>query len=959
MADDASDASNLQPEQARFQLLESVRTLLDAITREAPVVLILEDLHAADSDSLQLLQYVARHAASMPLLLIGTYRDAEARSAQLDALWSTTRDARVLQLSRLAKDDVREYVLQQHNLTHSDDDVQGLFETTGGNPLFLTELVSLLAQHGESDSAANRLPDSVQQVIRQQVALLPVPTEKLLSEASVLGRDFSASSLGAISQSDEATVAALLQPAIDAGIVNALAGERYRFSHALHRDVLYHDSNMSDRTELHLRYAQRLKQQIEDGDADRWSELATHYGAAGTAHRTDAVHAWRNASKRAHERLAFEDAVDSIRNALNAFGDGPKYDPVERCELMLECAEALLLTGDIETGQQYCRDAFAIARALENSQLMSEAALTYGNVIIVAMIDKELIANLKECLAALPADNISTRARVMARMAAAMQPAVNPAEPMAIAREALVMARSTDDEDVLCNVLRYAISALMDFAPIAERIPLNREFESLAAKMGDMAGRFRSNLRLVIDAGELGDRQTMDDAIDACEQIARRIALPHYQWRVASIRAMQATIEGRFEDATRLLDEAQSQAEEIGDAEARITLPLQRFAILCEWNSEQAATLEDIESQLQIAYANDMGGAEFYIRPFVAAFTHGDDPAKASALIDNKVVVQRTFDGGDRFSLCQIGEIAALVGDRELAERCFNALEAFADQSATLGLLGSYWTGPVARVLGVIAFRLGRVDEARAFFTQALDVAIGMQAHPCIARIHARLAEVETELGNIEAARKHAETSDRLLAKYCLRPHRLISTDDAAPVVEVANTADQFALERQGDVWQVRLNQQTALIRSSKGLSILADLIARPGTEIHVLDLAITAPQSDSGDAGPMLDQSARKQYQQRFRDLQEELEEANEFGDLGRADTIRSEIDFISIELSRAFGIGGRERRASGDAERARVNVRRRVKDAIQRISEQLPDAGRYLENTIKTGTYCRYTPM
>jgi S-methylmethionine-dependent homocysteine/selenocysteine methylase len=77
IADHTVANPDLQPEQARFQLLESVRTLLDTISRETPIVLILEDLHAADSDSLQLLQYVARHAASMPLLLIGTYRDAE------------------------------------------------------------------------------------------------------------------------------------------------------------------------------------------------------------------------------------------------------------------------------------------------------------------------------------------------------------------------------------------------------------------------------------------------------------------------------------------------------------------------------------------------------------------------------------------------------------------------------------------------------------------------------------------------------------------------------------------------------------------------------------------------------------------------------------------------------------------------------------------------------------------
>ena len=140
---------------------------------------------------------------------------------------------------------------------------------------------------------------------------------------------------------------------------------------------------------------------------------------------------------------------------------------------------------------------------------------------------------------------------------------------------------------------------------------------------------------------------------------------------------------------------------------------------------------------------------------------------------------------------------------------------------------------------------------------------------------------------------------------------------------------------------------------------MLAMLVARPDTEVHVLDLSGGAAIRGQPDAGPALDAKARGEYESRLGDLREELAEAESFGDAGRAEAAREEIDFIARELSRAFGLGGRARRSGADAERARVNVRRRLKDAITRIGEQSDRAGRYLENTVKTGTYCRYTPM
>jgi hypothetical protein len=233
-----------------------------------------------------------------------------------------------------------------------------------------------------------------------------------------------------------------------------------------------------------------------------------------------------------------------------------------------------------------------------------------------------------------------------------------------------------------------------------------------------------------------------------------------------------------------------------------------------------------------------------------------------------------------------------------------------------------------------------------------------MRSRPYIARIHASMAEFARSRGDRREAGVHARKADRLIRELSLRPVRM-----APGAPEHARTPAQaspdLTLEKDGDVWSVGYGGRTTVLRDSKGLAMLARLVADPESEVHVLDLVGGAPVADAGNAGELLDDEARAQYRRRVRDLREELEEAETEGDLGRADSLRGELDFISRELSRAFGLDGRRRTAGDATERARVNVRRRIKNAIQRIAAQHPEAGRYLENTIKTGRYCRYSPM
>jgi tetratricopeptide (TPR) repeat protein len=181
-----------------------------------------------------------------------------------------------------------------------------------------------------------------------------------------------------------------------------------------------------------------------------------------------------------------------------------------------------------------------------------------------------------------------------------------------------------------------------------------------------------------------------------------------------------------------------------------------------------------------------------------------------------------------------------------------------------------------------------------------------------------------------------------------------------------------------GEYWTLGYRSTTFPLKDIKGLRCIQRLLRRPGEEFHALDLlsepgtassaengekSSTLPEgTDSvgglGDAGEMLDAQAKQAYKRRLHDLNEELEDMRERGQHERAERVESEIEFLRREITRAVGLGGRDRRAGSAAERARLNVTRAIKAALQKISEQHASMGELLERSIKTGSFCSYTP-
>ena len=191
---------------------------------------------------------------------------------------------------------------------------------------------------------------------------------------------------------------------------------------------------------------------------------------------------------------------------------------------------------------------------------------------------------------------------------------------------------------------------------------------------------------------------------------------------------------------------------------------------------------------------------------------------------------------------------------------------------------------------------------------------------------------------------------------------------------------------KEGEYWSVGYGGEAFRLKDTKGLGYLAHLLRHPTVEFHVLDLVgglashreedETSPSGDGlprrdedlekagihitrlGDAGEMLDEQAKAAYRRRLSELQEELEEAKELANVERAEQAEQEIDALTRELSRAVGLGGRNRRAASASERARQSITKTIKAVLERIAESDAELGDIFSRCIRTGTFCSYQP-
>ncbi|HWP06679.1 MAG TPA: AAA family ATPase [Polyangiaceae bacterium] len=932
---------------ARVARFGEVKAFLSRQAAEAPVVLLFDDVHAADPSSLQLLEYVTPLLGAERVLFALAARDADATPEVALLLGRIQRRARRLPLARLGKEEVQALVEGRVDGTR-------VFELSDGNPLFVNELVA-----SQEPGKKLKLPalSSVRGVIQERVQRLPEPTRAALVAGAVVGREFRARVVGDMLGVESAE--ASLAPALALRMLEMTSPDRYRFSHALVAEALAEELEPAERARLHLRAAQA----VERREGEDSMSVAHHLLSAGHLAAEAAVKAAERAARHCMERLAFEDAAQLLERALSALTLAEPNARRRRALLLCGRAESLQHATQHALAADLCDEALGIVRALDaegagpdapnesNAELFARIALVRGLEFRFGRTDPLLVAVLREALGRLGERSTRLRARLLARLAAAEQPSRDPQGPVKVAFEAIELSRDLAPRDRL-DVAYVATAALVDYVAPAELERIHHEVLELA-RGTDRWISVHTRLRLCFTATERIDRRALEAATHAFVTEADALALPQWQRYAPMLEALTANLEGRFADAECAAEECEAVSLAMGDTGSAWLLAIHRS--MRAW--VRTAPVDAETRAVVLDYVPGAGA--------IAAWFATQDGALEEARLALAQLGERMPLDPDLALM--VGQAVAFAGTNEFRAQAYDLIAGRTGRIAIGSMVGFCVFDLCDRLLLVLSTALERWDLLEQHAEAALSIAARLGSPVWEARVQADFADGLTRRGR-EGDRARAQSlyaealvvAERLempgLAARC----RSARTEPVAAVrsAPASRPTPKILLKQSGALWLLSGFGEEVAVKDSRGMQMLARLLAEPGRELHALELAGATGETDGGDTGPALDARARTEYRARLAELTAERDEAESFGDRGRAERAAEEMEALRSELARAFGLGGRERKLGAASERARSNVQRRITHALEQVTLASARLGEHLTATVRTGTYCVYTP-
>jgi DNA-binding SARP family transcriptional activator len=729
---DVGEPTAVEPESARFRLFEATTSFLATASRTCPLVLLLDDLHAADEPSLLLLQFLARELGDSRLLVIGAYRDVDPtpRNPLTAALAELTREpvTRSLALSGLDIGDVRSFIELVSGETPSDALVAAIHEDTNGNPLFVGEIIRLLATEGGLDTGAARrpaIPQSVRDVIARRLGHLSEECNRALVLASVLGREFSPDALAAVAEIPQDRLLDTLDEAMEARVVADVPGlpGRLRFAHVLIRDTLYEGLTTARRVRLHRKVVETL----EAGSRADVAELA-HHSIAGSEFDKGALYA-RGAADHAVELLAYEEAARLYAMALEALELADPEDDATRCGLLLSLGDAQARAGNTPAAKETFLAAAAIARHLGFPTELARAAAGYAGRIVWARAgdDAVLVPLLEEALAALGDRDVVLRARLLARLGGALRDEPSRERRDALSAAAVELARRSGSAAALDYALEGRAYAILGPDTIHEQLALAAELERVVLREDRERVVAAYTLR---DTAELlvGDVRGDEDTLDAALRIAEELRQPVQLWQILASKAMLAMGTGRLDDAEELMLRAFELGERAIPDGAIPHYHMQRYVL-----AELRGGLDEAEPGVR-RLADGYPTRPVFRCALARLHAQLGRTAEARAALDELTadgVAALPFDQEWLFGMALLAETCVYLGDVETAAVLYELLVPWNELNAVDPAEG--FMGAVSRYLGQLAALLDRGDEAARHFEEAIAMNERMGARPWLA----------------------------------------------------------------------------------------------------------------------------------------------------------------------------------------------------------------------------------
>jgi tetratricopeptide (TPR) repeat protein len=791
------DGFREDPENERYRLFEAISTLLVEVAAAGPLVLTLDDLQWADEGTLLLLRSVAIDPRPAPILVVGTYRDSEVSRrhplAQVQADIARDRVYDVVDLSGLVEEDVASLVDAMIGWEPPPDVAHSLQAETEGNPFFVEEVVRHLEGLGVADDPERLramretveelgVPKRVRELVGARLQRLSPDALEALSVASIVGTEFQLDVLAEVLRVTEDELVERMDEAVEGRLVVEAPGRigHYGFSHALIQQALYEDHTANRRASLHARVAEA----IEALHPEAVAGLAHHYSLAGERATRKVLAYARAAGEQALDLLAYEQAVREFSRALGALATVAGDDVAMRADLLVMLGTARTRAGDAPAAQASFAEAARIAREIGDGATLARAALGYGGGagfggvwVRFHAVDETLVGFLEDALAACPAGDERTRARLLARLAEALYWSPEKERVLALSEEALDAARRLDDPTALAYALDSRHVALWGPDHLDELRGLAEEMLLLGEQLSDRDIQLEAYAWLITDSLERDPMETVDRYIEGHARIAWELRQPYHLWYTQVTKAMRAHLAGRFDEALQLTEEALGHGAQAHGENAIQAYLVQQLMIRLDQD-----TLDDLVEGLEAHVATSPLPAW----KAALALVYGALDRRENALAQVEFFAGGGFTEVPRDCVWSttLGSLARVVSQFDFdvyAQPLYDLLLPFEDRNTVVG--GAVLClGPISRLLGMLARVTGDCERALAHLEAALERSRALESPPQVARTLYETARVLVDR-NSEG---DAEEATRLLRE---------ATSTAGAIGMHRVVADAHALE--------------------------------------------------------------------------------------------------------------------------------------------------------------------
>jgi class 3 adenylate cyclase/tetratricopeptide (TPR) repeat protein len=807
---EGADRQGQSLEERRARLFRAVAHGVLHLAR-APTLIVLDDLHWADTTSLELLSHIVFTIADdsergpIALMIVAAYRPTEPASALGRILSRFEREeiCQILELEGLDRSGVNELISELGIERPAHQLVDTLWKATEGNPLFVQQLVRELERREAIEERAGYqftsvpheeldFPTDIANAITSQIEQLSDACRRTLTLASFIGGSFQLDDLLGLSDLGENQLAEALEEALAERLLHS-EGESYDFAHPLIRRVFYGRLRGTRRRRIHLELADTLEKVDEELGIARDTEIARHLLKAGSlADAEKVVEYARRAGDRMRDVFAWVDAAQFYEDAARAATVSKQSSDRERADLHYWAGLALNRARDPGPCIEHYEKAIEAYRSADDLPGLARALMekvriqvTIGAVPYGSSIDVE---PLEEVLESLPDADQGMRARVMQVLSSVYWAERDSDRAEKMARRSLELGEAIDDPLICARASGELALAQTQMLEIRESVEMNRRSVAFARRAGDPWFEGQRLIRLPMTLCWLGEIQEATPlALEACE-LTRAV----HNWAEHSLavanQVVLAVTTGDFAAAESHAREVMTMIER-GHYPWAGPLALPALAGARAQCGASREARDAIDVLLEPGRVFEDPGTAFepavrVYRQLIAVLEEAPLGAEAPTLsVRDGGSARRRSGGVDIFSLarfCSQIELAHLTAQPGLAEQPYEVLLFAAERGV---VFSSGWIFLIPRMLGVAAFLAREWHRSEEHFAAAVDVAGAQDARPELARTYldqARMRLARGAAGDRDLATEGVVAAHSIFEELGMRPFAMQCVELAA-----------------------------------------------------------------------------------------------------------------------------------------------------------------------------------